>query len=268
MLGGMSGGGMGFLFDPAIRADAQNWLGQALVKTKREMESELPFALDPVVFKFAINDRGTSAELLEGEQAVLPQSYYAICLPKWMKSELRLLSPETQREWLRFASRMRLDAQASRWMLEQVLPTSNSSESTQSELKSLLELNGFDAIAHQELKDALQNSRIGLAQNRLPLQSTIEDVSSSNVIDFRCTQNKQWKEIGERSILDGEVAVVTLAAGAGSRWTGGAGVVKGLHPFCQFGASIATLSRSIWLRLERYRKSTQLRCPMYLRRDI
>jgi hypothetical protein len=31
----------------------------------------------------------------------------------------------------------------------------------------------------------------------------------------------------------GEVAVVTLAAGAGSRWTQGAGVVKALHPFCR-----------------------------------
>jgi hypothetical protein len=29
------------------------------------------------------------------------------------------------------------------------------------------------------------------------------------------------------------VAVVTLAAGAGSRWTQGAGVVKALHPFCK-----------------------------------
>jgi hypothetical protein len=29
--------------------------------------------------------------------------------------------------------------------------------------------------------------------------------------------------------------VVTLAAGAGSRWTQGAGVVKALHPFCKLG---------------------------------
>ena len=28
--------------------------------------------------------------------------------------------------------------------------------------------------------------------------------------------------------------MVTLSAGVGSRWTEGAGVVKGLHPFCQF----------------------------------
>lgn len=32
----------------------------------------------------------------------------------------------------------------------------------------------------------------------------------------------------------GELAIVTLAAGVGSRWTQGAGVVKALHPFCKF----------------------------------
>ena len=32
----------------------------------------------------------------------------------------------------------------------------------------------------------------------------------------------------------GEVAVLALAGGAGSRWTRGAGVVKALHPFCRF----------------------------------
>src|ERR1035437_6853103 len=29
--------------------------------------------------------------------------------------------------------------------------------------------------------------------------------------------------------------MVALAAGAGSRWTQGAGTVKALHPFCKFG---------------------------------
>ena len=38
---------------------------------------------------------------------------------------------------------------------------------------------------------------------------------------------------GQAAIAAGEVAVVTLAAGVGSRWTEGAGVVKGLHPFAQ-----------------------------------
>ncbi|MBE0543966.1 MAG: UTP--glucose-1-phosphate uridylyltransferase [Verrucomicrobia bacterium] len=39
--------------------------------------------------------------------------------------------------------------------------------------------------------------------------------------------------LGRAALERGEVAVVTLAAGAGSRWTQGAGVVKALHPFCR-----------------------------------
>ena len=36
-----------------------------------------------------------------------------------------------------------------------------------------------------------------------------------------------------QALADGMVAVVTLAGGAGSRWTKGAGVVKALHPFAK-----------------------------------
>ena len=36
------------------------------------------------------------------------------------------------------------------------------------------------------------------------------------------------------------MAVVTLAAGAGSRWTQGAGTVKALHPFCRLGGKHRT----------------------------
>ncbi len=39
--------------------------------------------------------------------------------------------------------------------------------------------------------------------------------------------------LGLTALKNGELAVVTLAAGAGSRWTQGAGVVKALHPFCK-----------------------------------
>jgi hypothetical protein len=43
--------------------------------------------------------------------------------------------------------------------------------------------------------------------------------------------------IGRAALAAGEVAVVSLAAGAGSRWTQGAGVVKALHPFCKLGGA-------------------------------
>jgi hypothetical protein len=45
----------------------------------------------------------------------------------------------------------------------------------------------------------------------------------------------KYTEAGREALAAGAVGVVTLAAGAGSRWTQGAGVVKALHPFCRLG---------------------------------
>ena len=64
MLGGMSGGGMGFLFDPQRKAEAQERLQAIMSETKRAMEHAVPFAMEPVVYDFAINERGTQAALL------------------------------------------------------------------------------------------------------------------------------------------------------------------------------------------------------------
>jgi hypothetical protein len=50
----------------------------------------------------------------------------------------------------------------------------------------------------------------------------------------------QYSRLGEEALAAGTVAVVTLAAGAGSRWTHGAGVVKGLSPFCRLAGKHRT----------------------------
>src|SRR5205085_12473804 len=59
MLGGMSGGGMGFIFAPARKASAQQRLQAIMSSTKRELQDALPFAMEPVVYDFAINENGT-----------------------------------------------------------------------------------------------------------------------------------------------------------------------------------------------------------------
>ena len=41
--------------------------------------------------------------------------------------------------------------------------------------------------------------------------------------------------LGMAALAEGAVAVVSLAGGAGSRWTKGAGVVKALNPFAKLG---------------------------------
>ncbi|MFN5756519.1 MAG: UTP--glucose-1-phosphate uridylyltransferase, partial [Planctomycetia bacterium] len=50
MLGGMSGGGMGFIFAPEAKAEAQAALGGIMAEAKRELQHALPFAMEPVVY--------------------------------------------------------------------------------------------------------------------------------------------------------------------------------------------------------------------------
>jgi len=86
MLGGMSGGGMGFIVAPEKKQHAQTELQRVMSEAKHELESALPFAMEPVVYDFAINEKGTWADLLTGEKALLPQNYYALIVPQLLRS--------------------------------------------------------------------------------------------------------------------------------------------------------------------------------------
>ena len=57
----------------------------------------------------------------------------------------------------------------------------------------------------------------------------------SDVIEARRDIPASAIELGRAAIANGEVGVISLAAGVGSRWTQGAGVVKALNPFCKMG---------------------------------
>ena len=50
MLGGMSGGGMGFIFAPEAKTRGQERLQAIMNDTKRAMEHAAPFAMEPVVY--------------------------------------------------------------------------------------------------------------------------------------------------------------------------------------------------------------------------
>jgi hypothetical protein len=239
MLGGMSGGGMGFFFDPAIQSEARDWLLATLVATKREMQTRLPFAMDPVVYDFVVNDRGSWCELLHGDNATMPDGYYAILAPKLIRRDIRELSEQSQRELMRLNKSCREGDGRARWLLDRILPQAQTETDTKSQLKEMLRASGFDRQQHEQIRSELLSGRIGLSENRLPPQTIIDDVSLDDVIDLRNANGKRDASSaeslsGRNAIANGEVAVVTLAAGVGSRWTGGAGVVKGLHPFCRF----------------------------------
>jgi hypothetical protein len=55
------------------------------------------------------------------------------------------------------------------------------------------------------------------------------------VFDARGEIADRLRELGTDALKQGSVAVVSLAGGAGSRWTQGAGVVKALNPFAKLG---------------------------------
>ncbi len=237
MLGGMAGGGMGFIFDPAIKPEAQGWLAKTMVATKRELQTALPFAMDPVVYDFQINDNGSSAQLLSGNGAAMPDRYYALVLPELLQTPLRELSLGTRNELQRIGQRCRhaeSGADTARLLLGSVLPSKQAEESTQSSLQQILAENGFDRIQHEQIRSDLLAGRIGLAQNRLSINTTITDVRPADVIDVRDGIDKQYVSLGRDAIRHGKIAVITLAAGVGSRWTEGAGVCKALHPFNRF----------------------------------
>ena len=285
MLGGMSGGGMGFIFAPEQKARAQKRLQEIMSATKRELQSALPFAMEPVVYDFAINERGTFADLLDGEAALMPSGYYTLTVPGLLRQDRHSLSPLRRAELDRFgfACRNRPELRGVvQTLFDVMLPRGKAESAADQTLTALLDQHGFDRVQHEQIRTDLKEGRIGLAQNRLPPSAVIEDVQPGDVVDAASwlagletgawssgagvppvspgvspatttsgnehrgrdapatggtptplQLGAEFREIGLAALREGEVAVVTLAAGAGSRWTQGAGVVKALHPFCK-----------------------------------
>ena len=236
MLGGMAGGGMGFIFAPQKKAEAQQRLQQIMLEAKRELEHALPFAMDPVVYDFAINEHGTIAEVLGAEQALMPAGYYTLTIPALLRQERESLSALRRAELDKFGAACRSRAELRgvvQSLFDTMLPRGKSEVAGKESLAQLLERHGFDRAQHEQIRSDLIEGRIGLAQNRLPASVLIEDVAAHELENSRHPDPAKLAELGRNALAAGELAIVTLAAGAGSRWTQGAGVVKALHPFCK-----------------------------------
>lgn len=236
MLGGMSGGGMGFIFAPARRTEGQARLLEIMLAAKRDLEAALPFAMDPVVYDFTINENGSTAHLRCNADALLPAAYYRHTTPAILRREVRDLTSREQVDLTQFtrAAQSRPEfAAALPSLLDRLLPTVTDGAAAQVDLSALLAANGFDRAQHEQIRGDLRDGRIGLALNRLPATTQISDVAADELFDL-ARAGSTYRAAGEAALARGELAVVTYAAGVGSRWTQGAGVVKGLHPFAKF----------------------------------
>jgi len=199
--------------------------------------------MEPVVYDFAINEHGTTAEVLSGKDALMPQGYYALIAPALLRQELRSLSPLRRAELDKFGAACRANPELRgmvQTLFDALLPRGKAEAASEQTLAALLDQHGFERAQHEQIRADLKEGRIGLAQNRLPASAVIEDVVDGDVVRISNSQfsilNLELSDAeaaGKAAMKRGEVAVVTLAAGAGSRWTQGAGVVKALHPFCK-----------------------------------
>ncbi len=244
MLGGMSGGGMGFIVAPERKPEAIAFLKQEMNRLRENFRDSLPFAMAPVVYDFAINPNGTTCDFFAGHDALLPRGYYALLVPRWLREDPRAVTPSKRAELDRVGRAARRNPDLSglvESLFDRMLPsTLTTREGHSNSLSDLLSINGFDREQHERIRDDLRRGLIGLAQNRLPASAVIEDVRAGDVIDTRSGISEDLVAIGRRALAAGELAVVTLAAGAGSRWTQGAGVTKALHPFVRFGGQHRT----------------------------
>ena len=183
---------MGFIFDPSVKEDAYGVLESIMLQTKQDMEHCLPFAMDPVCFKYNVNEHGTVATLYCDD-------------PVDDKNKKNQMS------------------------------SSDCCTSSLQDLNELLLEQGFDATGQEQIRADLLSGNIGLAKNRLPSKFDLTDVIPSDVTFIEDSTLQDKNVCGLEALKNGSVGIVTLAAGVGSRWTQGAGVVKALHPFCCIG---------------------------------
>ena len=239
MLGGMSGGGMGIFVNPSIYDDAKNKLLSILQETKSEMEESLPFAMNPVIYNFSMNSNGTVSNLLRNDDALMPHEYYALLVPQLARLNSEAIPDSRKIEVDMFSQRTAKNNEAYpilRSIIGNVFKFSNKAEMLEKqhqdrETETIKIENGFDPIQHEQIRNDLIKGRIGLSRNRLPLETTIEDVTPSDVIFMGTLDGKG--QAGAQAISNGSIAVFCLAAGVGSRWTKGAGVIKAINPFVQ-----------------------------------
>ncbi|MBU1625965.1 UTP--glucose-1-phosphate uridylyltransferase, partial [bacterium] len=278
MLGGMTGGGMAYIVNPSRKNEILEDLKSVLKSKKDKYSQAIPFAMDPVIYMFSVNHDGIIAHLKEGKDVLMPDEYYKFKIMQILVSDKKIktnidpdiqcfikafgnISPvEVTREGLKrfYKVKFLIDIDDLRISLRGENPKwERAAEKIKSE-------NGFDPAAHEEMKADVKAGRISIKGNRFSLTTKIEDVREEDVIllpseyEDRSTF-KDMINIGTNILDNREVAVVSLAAGLGSRWTSGAGVVKTLNPFVKIAGKHRSFAE---IHLAKTKKTSRGRKPI------
>lgn len=242
MLGGMSGGGMGMFVDPEKYEQAKGKVLEILSETRKELAASMPFAMEPVVYNWSINHKGSWSTLHQGNEAMMPEQYYGIHVSELVKKDPAAVPYIRRAEIDYFTTHCEQNNLAYpllRTIVSNLFKVSDpSSQNNQSDenrkADQIKKENGFDYIQHEEIREEMQKGRIGLSRNRLPAETLIEDVKPEEIGNIEQIDSDQK---GLEAIKQGKVAVMSLAAGVGSRWTKGAGVIKAINPFVEIAGT-------------------------------
>ncbi len=238
MLGGMSGGGMGTFVNPDKYEESKSKMLEILSETRQELAASMPFAMNPVVYNWSINHKGSWSTLHEGNEAIMPEQYYGIHVSGLVKKDPAAISYIRRAEIDYFTTHCQQNNLAYPLLrtivsnLFQVSDPSSQGNQSVEHLKAdtIKKENGFDFIQHEEIREEIQKGRIGLSRNRLPAETLIEDVEPGEISSV---EQVAVTAEGIAAIKGGKVAVMSLAAGIGTRWTKGAGVIKAINPFVE-----------------------------------
>jgi hypothetical protein len=212
-------------------------------RVKADLDDALPFAMEPVVYDFAINARGTWADLRQGREAMMPPRYYSLQVARMIAEGARDVDPLRKADIDHFANHAQEPDEllrVFRTMVNNLFPVARGAADSaladwDRDAERIRRENGFDLHQHAQLREDYLRGRIDLSRNRLPVDTDIRDVEDDDLIDATAVDRVgHARGAGEEAIRRGEVAIVTLAAGVGSRWTTGAGVVKAVNPFVLF----------------------------------
>ena len=231
MLGGMSGGGMGMYVNSEQYEARKQGVLDILKESKAELSSALPFAMEPVVYNFKINNKGTFANLKEGTLAFMPARYYSLQIAQLAKLPTETIPYQRKLEMELYSSQIEAGASSYNLLRSLVSNLFQVSDAAQGDQKAqqnelaakIKSANGFDSIQHERIREDLQKGRIGLGRNRLSAETSIEDVQDGDVLDL---SKVDAIALGEAALKAGKVAVLSLAGGIGSRWTKAQGSSK------------------------------------------
>jgi hypothetical protein len=126
-----------------------------------------------VVYDFAINERGTQSALLDAESCLMPPEYYSLLVWGLLRIDPSLLSATRRRELASFNESLP----------DRATFPFDGPESLRFHTAAF---DGYELrrwAQHQQIQAGLKSGCLGLAQNRQPSSTSIEDVLPEDVFD-------------------------------------------------------------------------------------